>query len=55
VKEVTREVHYVERPPETPRVVETQRVIERVLVICPFCGAKNEQGAPKCANCGAQL
>ncbi len=26
-----------------------------VLVICPYCGHKNEQGITKCANCGASV
>ncbi|MFW9843046.1 MAG: zinc ribbon domain-containing protein [Candidatus Thorarchaeota archaeon] len=28
---------------------------ERILVVCPYCGAKNDQGVPSCANCGAEL
>lgn len=37
--------------PITPRTeVET-----RYLVICPYCGAKNEQGLMKCQNCSAEL
>jgi hypothetical protein len=28
---------------------------ERVLIICPYCGAKNEQGATTCKNCDAEL
>ena len=55
MKEVHREVRYVERLPEAPRVIETQRVIEKVLVVCPFCGSKNEQGLTKCVKCGADL
>ena len=27
----------------------------RVLVVCPFCGAKTEQGLAKCQKCGADL
>lgn len=27
----------------------------KVLVVCPYCGAKNEQGVPKCHACGASL
>ncbi len=27
----------------------------KVLVICPYCGAKTEQGLAKCQNCGAEL
>lgn len=27
----------------------------RVLVICPYCGAKTEQGITNCRNCGANL
>jgi len=30
-------------------------ITERVLVICPFCGAKTEQGLSKCQNCQADL
>ncbi len=26
-----------------------------VLVVCPYCGAKNEQGLTHCQNCGAEL
>ncbi|MHA1247636.1 MAG: Ig-like domain-containing protein [Candidatus Thorarchaeota archaeon] len=36
-------------------VKEREIVTERVLVICPFCGTKNEQGTAKCTNCGAEL
>ncbi|MCK5264566.1 MAG: zinc ribbon domain-containing protein [Candidatus Thorarchaeota archaeon] len=28
---------------------------ERVLVICPYCGTKNEQGITTCANCGGDI
>ena len=33
------------------------KVIERetVLVVCPYCGAKNEQGITTCANCDAEI
>ena len=27
----------------------------KVLVVCPFCGAKTEQGLAKCQKCGADL
>jgi ribosomal protein L40E len=36
-------------------VIQTQTVVEKVLVICPFCGAKNEQGMTTCKNCGARI
>lgn len=26
-----------------------------VLVICPYCGHKNEQGITRCENCGASI
>lgn len=26
-----------------------------VLVICPYCGHKNEQGITKCEKCGASI
>ena len=33
------------------------KVIERetILVVCPYCGAKNEQGITTCANCDAEI
>ena len=27
----------------------------KVLVVCPYCGGKNEQGMTKCAHCGAEI
>ncbi|MHA2264938.1 MAG: hypothetical protein ACXAEN_21305 [Candidatus Thorarchaeota archaeon] len=38
------------RPAQAP-----ERIIERILVICPYCGSKNEQGLLKCRNCGAEI
>ena len=32
-----------------------EREIVKVLVICPYCGAKTEQGIGKCQNCQADL
>ncbi|MDF1538509.1 MAG: hypothetical protein P1Q69_06370 [Candidatus Thorarchaeota archaeon] len=32
-----------------------EREIVKVLVICPYCGAKTEQGLAKCQNCQADL
>jgi len=32
-----------------------REVITRVLVVCPYCGAKNEQGILKCQNCSAEI
>ena len=31
------------------------QVITRVLVVCPYCGSKNEQGILKCQHCSAEL
>jgi hypothetical protein len=44
-------------PPEPERepVRERELITERVMVICPFCGAKNIQGISKCQNCGGDL
>ena len=39
----------------TPTTTTREREIVKVLVICPFCGAKTEQGIGKCQNCGADL
>jgi hypothetical protein len=32
-----------------------EREVVKVLVICPYCGAKTEQGMAKCQNCGSDL
>lgn len=43
---------------EEPGKAVQKRVIPsdaKVLVICPFCGAKTEQGIMKCENCGSKL
>ncbi|TFG31274.1 hypothetical protein EU527_12845 [Candidatus Thorarchaeota archaeon] len=32
-----------------------EREVVKVLVICPYCGAKTEQGVGKCQNCQADL
>jgi hypothetical protein len=50
--------HYV-APPSSPSstssVREREIVRDRVLVICPYCGSKNEQGVLNCQNCDAEL
>ncbi|TFG33464.1 zinc ribbon domain-containing protein [Candidatus Thorarchaeota archaeon] len=28
---------------------------EKILVVCPYCGAKNEQGVTTCINCDAEI
>ncbi len=33
----------------------TKEVITKILVVCPYCGFKNEQGVLKCQNCSAEL
>ena len=49
--------HY--RAPSQPATTETVRereiVRDRVLVICPYCGAKNDQGVLRCHSCNAEL
>jgi len=32
-----------------------EREVVKVLVVCPYCGAKTEQGLSKCQNCQADL
>ncbi len=54
-------VEHVVIPPSSPsyrrgvQPTQDREITTRVLVICPFCGAKNEQGVLKCQNCGADL
>ncbi len=40
-----------------PNVTGDTRIIERerVLVVCPYCGTKNDQGITKCTNCDGEL
>lgn len=38
-----------------PSSTTREREIVKVLVICPYCGAKTEQGIGKCSNCQADL
>ncbi len=41
--------------PKPEPVHSRETIRDRVLVICPYCGAKNEQGITKCQNCSADL
>ena len=51
------------RPQRTPvhtQRIHEERIIERtveriVLVVCPYCGAKNEQGITICEKCGGHI
>ena len=46
------------RETEPPRQVEQVKTVEQktvVLVICPHCGMKNEQGITQCENCKAMM
>ncbi len=38
-----------------PAVIERISEQTKVLVICPACGTKNEQGLTTCQNCGASI
>lgn len=38
-----------------PTSTTKEREVVKVLVICPYCGAKTEQGIGKCQNCQADL
>ena len=40
-------------PPVVPLVVKTPAPL--ILVVCPYCGAKNEQGLLKCRKCSAEI
>lgn len=37
------------------RVSDSVRPDARVLIICPYCGARNEQGVLKCQKCDADI
>jgi hypothetical protein len=48
--------HYVAPPSSRTETVREREIVrDRVLVICPYCGSKNEQGITTCANCDAEL
>ncbi|MCK4566900.1 MAG: hypothetical protein KAU48_06290 [Candidatus Thorarchaeota archaeon] len=40
---------------QIPTQSTTDTQVIKVLVICPYCGAKTEQGIGKCQNCQADL
>ena len=40
---------------EVLKTIERTTVEKVVLIICPYCGAKNEQGILKCQKCKADL
>ncbi|MGQ4872169.1 MAG: hypothetical protein ACP6IT_10105 [Candidatus Thorarchaeota archaeon] len=39
----------------SPPTGSTASATAKVLVICPYCGGKTEQGLSKCQHCGAEL
>lgn len=39
----------------TPAVITRVSETKLVLVVCPYCGAKTEQGLPRCQGCNASL
>ncbi len=39
----------------SPESLREKIVTERILVVCPYCGAKNEQGILRCRACGAEM
>ena len=45
------------KPPTEPvtQTIREKEILTKVLVVCPFCGAKTEQGLSKCQNCQADL
>ena len=48
--------HYRAPPSATTTTVREREIVsERILVICPYCGSKNEQGILSCHNCDAEL
>ena len=47
----------VSSPQQKPsqQVMQTEIVKTKVLIVCPYCGAKVPEGTLKCPNCGAPL
>ncbi|MFX1563678.1 MAG: zinc ribbon domain-containing protein [Promethearchaeota archaeon] len=41
--------------PEVQPVVREREIREVVLVVCPYCGTKNQQGTTHCSKCGASI
>jgi len=39
----------------SPEPLKERIITERVLVICPFCSTKVEQGVAFCPNCGGKM
>jgi hypothetical protein len=54
--EVSKPAPVTPEEPPAPKTIE-RTTVEKVivLVICPYCGSKNEQGITKCANCQAEI
>lgn len=48
-------LHLVETGPGINKYVVVREVIREVLVTCRHCGARYQQGTPKCLTCGANL
>ena len=44
----------LEKGPSTG-VIQERIITERVLVVCPFCSTKVEQGTSFCTNCGGKM
>jgi hypothetical protein len=44
-------------PPDQPveKVLEREVITERVMVVCPFCSTKVEQGVAFCPNCDGKM
>jgi hypothetical protein len=45
----------VEREARAEPLRERELIRERVLIMCPFCSAKVEQGISSCPHCGGRL
>jgi hypothetical protein len=43
------------QPREQTQVIREREVREVVLIVCPYCGTKNQQGVLRCSNCDARL
>ncbi len=52
---ISKKKHPADQGIETPDTMSKEITREVFLVVCPYCGAKNEQGRAHCKNCGGKI